>query len=206
LRSAWTRCGTSLGLCRLDSLWYRLWIGLRSAWTRCGTSLGLCRLDSLWYRLWIGLRSAWTRCGTSLGLCRLDSLWYRLWIGLRSAWTRCGTSLGLCRLDSLWYRPWIAFLNVLDKGYRTTASAWRHDRQLVLQPFFARCDSKFSSNEVLQSAAVASDRSANERAVRLSKHAGNLTKGIHQSEKLVSVDDGWLIGGFQANFQFKPVL
>jgi hypothetical protein len=41
----------------------------------------------------------------------------------------------------------LAFTNVLDKGYRCVLAAWRAGGQLLLQPFFAKSDRKFSSNE-----------------------------------------------------------
>jgi hypothetical protein len=100
----------------------------------------------------------------------------------------------------------LPFTNILDKGYRSILSAWRAGGQLLLQPFFAKSDRKFSSEEVLQSAAVASDRSANERAVRVMKRSGLFTDGIHQKQNLEMMDDMWLAWGFQSNFMYKPVL
>jgi hypothetical protein len=89
----------------------------------------------------------------------------------------------------------------------------------VLQPFFAKSDRKFSSNEVLLSGAVATDRSANERAVnRLKaksaneravnrlKASGRIARGIHQRQDLERAADMWIAWGFQCNFMFKPVL
>jgi hypothetical protein len=60
---------------------------------------------------------------------------------------------------------WVELLNILDKCYRCVLAAWRAGGQLLLQPLFAKSDRKFTSNEVLLSGAVATDRSANERAV-----------------------------------------
>jgi hypothetical protein len=51
----------------------------------------------------------------------------------------------------------LAFTNILDKGYRCVLAAWRAGGQLLLQPFFAKSDQKFSNNEVLLSGAVATD-------------------------------------------------
>jgi hypothetical protein len=87
----------------------------------------------------------------------------------------------------------LAFTNILDKGYRCVLAAWRAGGQLLLQPFLAKSDRKFSSNEVLLSGAVATDRSANEHAVIRLKASGRIA-------------DMWIAWGFQCNFMFKPVL
>ena len=78
--------------------------------------------------------------------------------------------------------------------------------QLLLQPFFAKSDRKFNSNEVLVSGAVASHRSANERAVARMKHSKFLERGIAKRANLETVADVWLAWGFQCNFMFEPVL
>jgi hypothetical protein len=59
--------------------------------------------------------------------------------------------------------PDLFFTNILDKGYRCIFVSWRSGGQLLLQPFFARSNRKFSSREVLLSGAVAIDRSDNDR-------------------------------------------
>ena len=100
----------------------------------------------------------------------------------------------------------ISFTNILDKGYRCILAAWRTGGQLLLQPFFAKSDRKFNSREVLLSGAVASDRSANERAVNRMKESGMIARGIHQNQNFVRSADVWLAWGFQCNFMFKPVL
>mmetsp|Transcript_2874 Transcript_2874/g.4131 ORF Transcript_2874/g.4131 Transcript_2874/m.4131 type:complete len:119 (-) Transcript_2874:6-362(-) len=97
----------------------------------------------------------------------------------------------------------ISFTNILDKGYRCILAAWRTGGQLLLQPFFAKSDRKFNSREVLLSGAIASDRSANERAVKKMKASGMIARGIHQKQDLFRSADVW---GFQCNFMFKPVL
>jgi hypothetical protein len=89
---------------------------------------------------------------------------------------------------------------------RATEASYLPGGQLLLQPFFAKSDRKFSSEEVLQSAAVASDRSANERAVRVLKRSGVFMDGIHQSQNLEMMDDMRLAWGYQSNFMYKPVL
>ena len=100
----------------------------------------------------------------------------------------------------------IAFTNIMDKGYRSILAAWRAGDQLLLQPFFAKSDRKFTSKEVLLSAAVATDRSGNERAVRAMKRSEFIRRGIHQKQKLDQFADFWLAWGFQVNFMYKPVL
>ena len=100
----------------------------------------------------------------------------------------------------------LSFTNILDKGYRSVLAAWRKGGQLLLQPFFAKSDRKFSSKEVLLSGAVASDRSANERAVKRLKMALMISKGIHPKEDLDDFAEQWISWGFQCNFMFNPVL
>ena len=63
----------------------------------------------------------------------------------------------------------LPFTNFLDKGYRVTIVAWREGKQKICQPVFARSDEKFTGEETLLSASVASDRSGNERGVGVSK-------------------------------------
>jgi hypothetical protein len=100
----------------------------------------------------------------------------------------------------------LAFTNILDKGYRCVLAVWRAGSQLLLQSFFAKGDRKFSSNEVLLSGAVATDRSANERAVIGLKASGRIAGDIHQSQDLERAADMWIAWGFRCNFMFKPVL
>jgi hypothetical protein len=101
----------------------------------------------------------------------------------------------------------IPFTNVLDRGYRVSRAAWRHG-QFVLQPVFASSDKKFSGTEVLLSASIAADRSANERAVRVSKLSSYIKRGTmaHNNKDLERLSDVWLAWSWQANFMFKPVL
>jgi hypothetical protein len=82
---------------------------------------------------------------------------------------RCGLLGGQKQFQQKDSSSNLPFTNILDMGYRSIPSAWRAGGQLMLQPHFAKSDRKFSSDEVLQSVAVASDRSAFERAVRLMK-------------------------------------
>ena len=100
----------------------------------------------------------------------------------------------------------VVFTNITDKGYRCRMAAWRTGKQLLLQPFFAKADRKFSSKEVLASARIASHRSGNERAVKVAKRSGKIARGALGPENLANLDDLWLCWVFQANFMYKPVL
>ena len=100
----------------------------------------------------------------------------------------------------------VKWVNIVDKGYRVRSAAWRSGQQFVLQPSFAKSDRKFSTNETLRSAAIASDRGANERAVRLSKLSKQLQEGKIGSKSIERLSDLWLTWSFQCNFLYKPVL
>jgi hypothetical protein len=97
------------------------------------------------------------------------------------------------------------FTNILDKGYRCSVAAWRKG-QYVLQPRFAKSDQQFTTEHLLSSAAIATDRGGNERAVNVCKRAGVLQRGLAQNGSTADLDDAWLAWSFQANFMFKPVL
>jgi hypothetical protein len=102
--------------------------------------------------------------------------------------------------------PDVQFTNILDKGYHAVLAAWRVSKQLILQPAYKKSERKFTSAEVLLSAAVAADRSGNERAVNVAKRCYILGKGIDPSHRLDIIDDIWQAWGFQANFMYAPVL
>jgi hypothetical protein len=76
----------------------------------------------------------------------------------------------------------LPFTIILDKGYRINTVAWKNGGQLILQPNFAKKYRRFSARETIRSAAIASDRAANERAVPLSKLAGFIRQGLRQNE------------------------
>jgi hypothetical protein len=98
------------------------------------------------------------------------------------------------------------WLNILDKGYRVTTAAWRNGKQFILQPAFAKSDRKFKGVETIRSAAVASDRGANERAVRIAKLSGYIKAGLGVNERVERYADAWLVWSFQTNFMYEPVL
>ena len=79
----------------------------------------------------------------------------------------------------------IPFCNELDKGYRFLEVAYWSGKQLTLQPDFAKGDRNFNGNETLASAAIATDRSGNERVVRLSKQSGYINRGITHRTSLL---------------------
>ena len=100
-------------------------------------------------------------------------------------------------------------VNVLDRGYRVTKAAWRYG-QFILQPTFMRSDGKFTGNDTLRSSSIASDRSGNERAVRVVKLAKFYIKNCmyagHKEEDLIRMCDLWLCQGFQINFSHLSVM
>jgi hypothetical protein len=96
--------------------------------------------------------------------------------------------------------------NILDKGYRVLLSSLRSGKQTVEQPAFARSDSTFTTLKVLRSGAVASDRAANERQVRLGKMCGFLRKGLRQRGDVNRYCDMWLGWTFRTNFMYEAVL
>jgi hypothetical protein len=97
----------------------------------------------------------------------------------------------------------LAFTNILDKMYRCVLAAWWAGGRLLLPPFFAKSDRKFSIDEVLLSGAVATDRSASERTVRLLKASNKVAGGIHHRQGMERVADMWLAWGVQCNFMFN---
>ena len=100
----------------------------------------------------------------------------------------------------------VTFTNVLDKGYRSTVAAWRSGSQLILQPDFASSDRKFKTSEVISSAAIATDRSGNERAVRLSKQSKRLKHGATGHTDYDRLADTWVVWSFIANFMYSSVI
>ena len=75
----------------------------------------------------------------------------------------------------------------------------------MLQPDFKKSDKRFSGQQVISSAIIAEDRSANERAVRLAKKCGYLKRGVHGNVDMKRMDNWWLAWGFQVNFIFRRV-
>lgn len=101
---------------------------------------------------------------------------------------------------------YIPFTSIFDKGYRNRLAAWKAGQQLTLQPTFAKSDRRFRRQETLSSAIVASDRSGNERAVRLCKMSGYISRGLDNNQSFERMHKVWLCWGFQVNFMFSTVL
>jgi DDE superfamily endonuclease len=102
-----------------------------------------------------------------------------------------------------------SFTIIVDKGYRINKPAWKMGKQFVLQPAFSRKSDvkfKFTALQSIRSAAIAADRSANERAVRLAKTSDYVSRGLLAHESSERLDNVWLAWGFQINFIYKPVL
>jgi hypothetical protein len=79
-------------------------------------------------------------------------------------------------------------------------------KHMVVQPAFSKADRRFTAHESIRTAAVAKDRSGNERAVRVMKYSDYITNGLHQGGRADRMCDVWLAWGFQANFMYRPVL
>ena len=101
------------------------------------------------------------------------------WVGTESLWTggvgdsqyQSQSSIfreqnEFANLDRKQGEDLIPFINIYDKGYRCTEDAFREGGQITWQPDFAKSDRQFKRNETLSSAAIATDRSGNERGVR----------------------------------------
>lgn len=109
------------------------------------------------------------------------------------------------RQDKVNEGDYLPFMNILDRGYRLLLHALRCGKQTVRQPVFKHRDGRrFTGCEMLKSASCASIRSGNERAVRKSKLAGFLAKGLLPGENHRMFDDVLLAWGFQVNFMYAP--
>ena len=59
---------------------------------------------------------------------------------------------------------------------------------------------------MMSSAVVATDRSANERAVRLSKSSRRLKIGAEKSTSYEKLTDTWIIWSYVTNFMYSSVI
>ena len=100
----------------------------------------------------------------------------------------------------------LPFTIVLDKGYRTTQSSFHAGGQRVLQPVFAKSDRRFTRDETLRTASVATDRAGNERAVNVCKRSWYIARGLTPNMSPKRMNDAWLTFAFQSNFMYDPVL
>jgi hypothetical protein len=99
------------------------------------------------------------------------------------------------------------WINILDKGYKVVGECFVHGEQECLQPAFAHAGMpKFTAEETQLTAAVAADRGANERAVRLCKLSKYIDDGYKGTVDVVQLCDVWLAWSFQVNFVYRPVL
>ena len=166
------------------------------------------QLQRLTYSSYYGENCA--KGGVALQLCG----WIRvmnLWVGVISD-THYQKKSGIFREQNEFSRKdlidgeHLPYTNIFDKGYRSRLAAWRCGRQLTIQPDYAKSDRKFRAKETIQSASIATDRSANERAVRLCKRSGYLKRGLKTNGNLIRLDNVWLVWSFQVNFMYEPVL
>mmetsp|Transcript_399 Transcript_399/g.562 ORF Transcript_399/g.562 Transcript_399/m.562 type:complete len:152 (+) Transcript_399:825-1280(+) len=94
--------------------------------------------------------------------------------------------------------------NTLDKGYRISQEAARN-HQFLVQPNFTNAAQRFKGEETLCISEIASDRSANERAVRVLKRSACITDGVESSASFESLEKVTKAFSFRCNFMFKPV-
>jgi hypothetical protein len=99
--------------------------------------------------------------------------------------------------------PWTI---ILDRGCRVSVEVWQVGKQKVVQPCFSKSDMKFTDRETIQTAAVAYNRSANERAVHLAKCSDYISRGLLPNQSPRRLSDVWLAWGFHCNFIYCPVL
>ena len=140
------------------------------------------------------------------------------WLGVMNLWSGATSDSHYQRETEIFqrqeeYSKWdlvnndiTAFTTILDKGYQVTLAAWQAGKQMIKQPVFAKCDTKFSGKETLTSASVATDQSGNERAVNVAKKSGFVKRGLQSNACPVWLDNIWCAFSFQANFMYKPVL
>lgn len=100
----------------------------------------------------------------------------------------------------------LPFMRIFDKGYQVNLMAWRHGRQEVKQPVFAHSNRKSRGLETLISASISTDRSGNERAVKISNLSGLLQRGLSCTGCPKRLDNVWLVWSFQKKIMYKPVL
>jgi hypothetical protein len=100
----------------------------------------------------------------------------------------------------------LPFTNILDKGYRVKLICWRAGKQRTHQPVWRESDRRFTRNETLLTATVATDRGGNERSVKVCKRSWYVSRGLQPNQCHKRLNNAWKTWAFQANFMFKPVL
>jgi hypothetical protein len=138
------------------------------------------------------------------------------WLGTWSLWTGAVSDSsylsdsGILEMQqnfALWDKTSLEpFTIVLDKGYRCNIAAWRRGKQTIMQPTFAKSDEQFTTDELLYSAAIATDRGGNERAVNVCKRSGLLKRGLANNASLTDLDNAWLAWSFQTNFMYNRII
>jgi hypothetical protein len=78
--------------------------------------------------------------------------------------------------------PWY---NILDRGFRVTTTVYKNGQVHVVQLSFCVSDRRFVAHETIAGAKVSSDRSGNERAVRIIKYSSYIKDGLYQGESAV---------------------
>jgi hypothetical protein len=86
---------------------------------------------------------------------------------------------------------YLPFKSILDNGYCIIQICWREGQQQCIPPSFARSDKKFNVNEMLISVTLAADGSGTERAVRASKIAGMLKRGLQPNGCPQRLNNTW---------------
>lgn len=96
--------------------------------------------------------------------------------------------------------------NILDRGYKVVGECFANGGQFCLQPHFSRAGQpKFSGSDTQLTAAVAADRAANERAVKIAKISKFVSDGYRSTITVDQMCDAWMAWGFVVNFIYKPV-
>ena len=71
----------------------------------------------------------------------------------------------------------VAWTNMHGTRYRLVLMGWQNGKQRVLQPVYKKSDMRCLSQQVLPSVVINEDRSANERAVQLTKKCEYIYRG-----------------------------
>ena len=100
----------------------------------------------------------------------------------------------------------VEFINLFDRGYRCIVTAFSAGGQTRLQSSFAQSDQRYSSNEILDSGAVAATRSGNERPVRPARQSWVIKRGAaFQPFDFDWLAEQWLAWGCQVHLMYDPV-
>ena len=84
-----------------------------------------------------------------------------------------------------------------------TVASWRAGCQLTLQSDFTQSDRKFRAAKVISYAVVATDCSANERAIRLSKSSRRVKTGAENNTSYEKLSDTWIDRSFVINATYS---